>query len=242
MKKFFFIAILAIFALGFSFLVGFNSSVVVRFGDYELISDANFLLFACAATVLAIVNIVSGYYVIRSANEKKYFKQNRDIRQKYERCMELIAKAVLHNLNGNARPAEKKLGEAKKILGDCDLMRIVESQILLKKEKYQAAADVFKTVEPGENYFIDNINLTRSLKSKNQPDIEFFCKKILKYRANDRWAMINLYRVYRENLNWPECKNLLRTIKKYAAFSDEDIRIEKKIIETNLNAKPSDND
>jgi hypothetical protein len=234
MKKLLYVAVLVALVCGCSFLIGFNAPIKAYVGDYEIITDLNFLLLASFASLLLIFNLIGGYYIIRSTNKNKFLNKNKKIQEIYEKYINIITKGLLSDLNGNLKGAEKNRKQAEKILKNHDLTKVLESQILLNKQKYEQATAVVKTIKVDNSYLIDNISLTQALRKQDTQNIELCCKKILEYRKGDETAITNLYKAYKSSLDWFECKKLLKMIKKYKIFDRTNLEIENQIVENNL--------
>jgi lipopolysaccharide biosynthesis regulator YciM len=138
-------------------------------------------------------------------------------------------------MNGDLDEAEKNEKQAGKTLKSHDLTKILEIKILLKKQKYEQAVAIVRTIRTDDNdYLVNSILLAQALKRQNAQDIELYCKKILEHKKDDKIAITNLYKVYKSNLDWSECKKLLKTIRKYKTLDKMNLKIEDKIVENNL--------
>jgi lipopolysaccharide biosynthesis regulator YciM len=213
--------------------------VVIHVGDYEIISNSSFLLLSFTLTLLLLINVVASYYILIGVNKNKYLKKNKKIQMIYEKYIELITKGFLHSFNNNIKSAEYTAKQAEKTVKNNNLTRFLRGQILLNKQKYQESIDVIKTIKNDKigdlNYFINNIMFAQAVNQSNRENIKLYGKKVLEEDKSNRSAIVSLYKIYREELNWVGCNDLLVIIKKHKIFSKEEIKNEGKIIDLNLN-------
>jgi hypothetical protein len=214
--------------------------VVVYFDNYEIITNSNFILLSLIALSLLLVNVTGIYYILRNTNRQKYIKKLAKIKAIYEKYMELLCSGFLYNMANDLKSAENKRIQAVKVLKNNNLSKVLESSILLNRYEFQKCIQNIKNIKNkhfNDNHLIENISLLKAVDEQDSVNIEFYCKKILEYDKKNSFALTNLYYFYKSSLNWDECEKLLKIIEKNKIFSKENIKIEDKIIKSNLKDK-----
>lgn len=237
MKKILYLFYIIVISLVCSYLIKFDSKVIINVYNYEFITSVKFIFIAFIIFLILnnlLINIID---IIFSTSKSKYTRKINQVEKKYNNYINTISDGFLYLLNNNVKLAEKSLHKANKIIKHNDLSSVLETQIAYNQDKHEKVGNMFNLMKSSlvnKEYVINTMLLKQAIRENNNQNIIEYANKVLEHIANDSQALTSLYFAYKNNQEWKKCKQLLKTIKKENIFDKNDLKSEQEIIDNEL--------
>lgn len=211
-KKILFIAFILFISISIDKILSFDSEVIIKTTDYEIITSIGFLLFLTASIILLCYFCFYILNTIFYPNLNKYKKKQAKCEQKFNEYINLITEGFIFKATKNTKEAFSRLKKANKIFQETNLSKLLESQIFYTKGDFDKSEKKFKEIK-NKAINLDFITLTEKLKSaKNNNDLEKiqeYAEKIIKMEPTNSDALNSLLYSYTKQKEWEKANKIL---------------------------------
>ncbi len=211
-KKILFIVFLILISISIDKILGYESDIIIRAFDYEIMTKVGFLVFLATAFILLCYLIFYLFSIIFYPNLKKYKKNEKKHNQQFKDYIELITEGFILKSTKNTKEAFNKLKKANKIFKNTNLSKLLESQIYYASGDFDKSEKIFKEIK-NKNINLDLVALSGKLKmakkQDNTEDMQKYAENIIAMDPTNRNALKYLYTIYISKKEWEKANNIL---------------------------------
>ena len=233
MRKVLFIFFIVFVGLLFAYIVDYDGLLVIQVSNYEIKTSLKNVFFILLLILVVYIFLTQTVFLLLKTNLTKYDKKLNKIKANYENYISFVEVAYYELLSNNISTANKYLQKADAFIPKRQLTTLIGIASNVVSKDYSKSLQLLKNINDKKSYIQDAILLREYIDGGNTALIQETAERLLLSKKYDQLAVVNLYKIYKNNSNWSKCGELLKIIKEQKYFSKDELKIETQLVNYN---------